>query len=216
MSSGRHNCCESQFDRERAAAELKRYRRKGPDRTTRLLLDALKAAGVRGATVLDVGGGIGAVHHELLEAGAATAVHVDAASAYVEAARQESARRGHDTLVRFLHGDFVHIADSAPDADVVTLDRVICCYPDMRQLVEASASKARRLYGAVYPRDSWLQRLIVRLDNFRRKRRGSDFRTFVHSPRRIDETLRGAGLAPSSIRDTLLWRVAIYARPASH
>jgi magnesium-protoporphyrin O-methyltransferase len=212
VSCGRNDCCETQFDSGRATEDLRRYRRKGPDKTTRLLLDALKAAGVRGATVLDVGGGVGVVHHELLDAGAATAVHVDAASAYVEVARRESERRGHAGAVRFLSGDFVKIAYATPDADVVTLDRVICCYPDMRQLVEASASKARRLYGAVYPRDTWLQRLIVRLDNVRRKWRGSDFRTFVHSPSAIDQALRGAGLAPSSIRDTPLWRVAVYVR----
>ena len=45
------------------------------------------------------------------------------------------------------------MSDEIEAADVVTLDRVICCYPDMEALVGRSAERALRLYGLVHPRD---------------------------------------------------------------
>ncbi len=116
---------EAFFDRRMAARQLEQYRRRGPLRSTRLLLEALKAQGVEGLTLLDIGGGVGAVQHELLKAGAAKAVSVDAASAYLEVAKHESERRGLAERVTYHHGDFVALAESLEPADVVTLDRVI-------------------------------------------------------------------------------------------
>jgi len=205
-------CYDAQFNAKVAADDLKRYRRKGPAKTTRLLLNALAAQGVEGMSVLDVGGGIGVVHHELLERGARRAVHVDAAPSYVRAAREEAERKGHAERVSFLEGDFVALAPTVRPADVVTLDRVICCYAEMEPLVAASAARARRLYGAVFPRDTWLNRVVVALGNLLRRVRGSDFRTYLHSPRAIDSVLRQQGLERRSCRDTLTWRVAVYAR----
>jgi SAM-dependent methyltransferase len=211
------NCCqgegyESQFDDRHAAKDLKRYRRKGPDKTTRLLLDALRAEGIGDASVLDVGAGIGVVHHELLAAGARTAVHVDAAMPHMRAARKEAARRGHADRVSFVHGDFVVLASGIGPADVVALDRVICCYADMEQLVSASAAKAQRLYGAVFPRERWLLKVVLALGNFVRRLRRNPFRTYVHSTGAIDAEVRRQGLRPRLVRDTFVWRVAVYSR----
>lgn len=212
MSRCRCESYESQFDDKHAAKDLKRYRRQGPDKTTRLLLDALKAEGVRGASLLDVGGGVGVVHHELLAAGAQTAVHVDATAANIRAAEEESARRGHAGRVTFLRGDFVALVAEIPPADVVTLDRVICCYADMERLVAASASHARRLYGAVFPRERWLLKLVLALGNAVRRLRGNAFRSYVHPVQAIDAALERQELRVRSVRDTWAWRVAVYSR----
>src|SRR5437016_1436455 len=104
-------CYEWLFDDALAAKDLARYRESGPDKTTRALLELLKTRGVSGATILDVGGGIGAIQHELLGAGAASATDVDASSAYIRAAREEAERRGNAGKVAFLHGDAVAMAD---------------------------------------------------------------------------------------------------------
>jgi magnesium-protoporphyrin O-methyltransferase len=116
--------------------------------------------------------------------------------------------------VRFLHGDFVALAPEIAPADIVTLDRVICCYPDMERLVAASASRARRLYGAVFPRESWLLKLAFTAGNLLRRLRGSAFRTYLHSTGAIDSAVQRQGLRQRSVRDTFLWRVAVYARSA--
>src|SRR5438067_9283226 len=129
------DCYSDKFDEAKAAEDLARYRRDGPDRTTRLLLDALRAEGVSGATLLDVGGGVGVVQHELLGAAVRHAVAVDASRAYVRTARAEAERRGTAERTTSLLGDFVALAPEIAPADVVTLDRVICCYADMESLV---------------------------------------------------------------------------------
>ena len=211
-SGCRCECYESQFDDKHAARDLKRYRRKGPDKTTRLLLDGLKMQGVQDATLLDIGGGVGVVHHELLAAGAQAGVHVDATASNIRAAEEESRHRGHAGRVTFLHGDFVALAPEIPLADVVTLDRVICCYPDMEQLVAASASHARRLYGAVFPRERWVLKIVLALGNLLRRIRGNAFRTYVHPIRAIDAAIQRQGLTPRYVHDTFVWRVSVYSR----
>jgi predicted RNA methylase len=84
------------------------------------LIEALKAGGVEGATLPDIGGGIGAIQHKLLGAGVAQAISVDASDPYLDAAREESRRRGHDGRVTFMRGDFVDLADSVAPAEVRT------------------------------------------------------------------------------------------------
>jgi ubiquinone/menaquinone biosynthesis C-methylase UbiE len=83
---------------------MRRYREKGPIPSTRALIEALVAEGVEGATLLDIGGGIGAIQHELLDAGATRATNVDASAPYLDAAGEEAQRRGHDEHVTYLHG----------------------------------------------------------------------------------------------------------------
>lgn len=131
---------------------------------------------------------------------------------HMRAAKEEAARRGHAERVTFLHGDFVALAPDIAPADVVALDRVICCYPDMEQLVSASAAKAQRLYGAVFPRERWLLKGVLALGNCARRLRRNAFRTYVHPTGAIDSTVLRQGLRPRSVSDTLLWRVAVYSR----
>ena len=104
-------CCDADydamFDARSARRQLAAYRRSGPKGTTRRLIDAIRAEGVDGQTVLDIGGGVEVVGFELLAAGADRLTGVDAARAHVAIARREAARRGLDDRVTFRHGDFV-------------------------------------------------------------------------------------------------------------
>ena len=213
-------CCqregiERQFGRRTARWELGRFRKRGPAATTRMLIEALRREGVAGASILDIGGGVGAIYHELLGSGARRAVHVDVSPDYLTVAREEAERRGHADRVEFVRGDFVDLAATRSEADVVTLDRVICCYPDMERLVALSAAKARRLLGAVYPREAWWMHLAVTAVNAVSRVRRSAFRTFVHRPAAIDAVLRAHGLERRSFHRTLAWEVAVYGRRAA-
>ena len=217
------SCCqvegiENEFNPKVARKTLKRYRRRGPDRTTQLLLaaleDALETSDLRDASILDVGAGVGAIHHALLDGRLTHAIHVDASAAHIAAAKEETARRGHTERVEFVLGDFVAVAGQIEPADVVTLDRVICCYDDMPRLVDASATRARRFYGAVYPRDVRWMRIAIRVMNLWFGVRRSAFRVFLHSPAAIDERLRAAGLQRRSTRHAAGWEIAVYERSA--
>ncbi|MEN9937421.1 MAG: hypothetical protein RLZZ387_4000 [Chloroflexota bacterium] len=211
------NCCqcqgiESQFDRREAERDLERYQRRGPARTTRLLVEALMAEGVAGHTLLDIGGGVGAIQHALLAAGAAGAVDVDAAQGYLAVAREEAQRRGLTNQVRYIHGDFVSLAATIPPADIVTLDRVLCCYHDMTALVAASAAQARRLYGLVYPRDGWLISAAVRAINLVFRLQRTPFRLFQHRSDAVEALVQQHGLERIYRRTAGVWQVVVYRR----
>ncbi len=203
---------EELFDEETVRKELAAYQRNGPDRTTRLLIDALKASGVAGKSLLDIGGGVGAIQHELLAAGALSAVDVDASSAYLSAAQKEAGRRSLADRIRFLHGDFVDLAESVAPADIVTLNRVICCYHDMVNLVDRSLGRARALYGVVFPRDTWLTRLAMVALNFVFKIQRNPYRSFIHSTRKVEELIERHHFQRIFYRQTLFWQVSVYAR----
>jgi magnesium-protoporphyrin O-methyltransferase len=206
---------EEQFDPGEARKKLRRLRRRGPDATTRLLIEALRqvlGSNIVDTTLLDIGGGVGAIHHDLLDGPVGRAVHVDASSAYLAAAREEADRRGHSARVEFQRGDFVELAGRLSAADVVTLDRVICCYHDMERLVRLSAAKATRVLGAVYPRRSWWTRLAFAGSNLVLRARRSEFRVFVHDPAAIHAVLDAAGLKRRTFRRTLVWEVVVFGR----
>jgi len=212
------NCCrpesalDEMFDVRMARHDLKKFRKNGPEPTARALVNLLRARGVIGATVLDVGGGVGAIHHELLDVGAASAVHADASSQYIAVAREEAERRGHSARVEFVLGDFVAQAPVIAKADVVTLDRVICCYADMPALVHESATRAKKLYGASFPRDRWFLRLGFRVINWMMALRRRAFRVYLHSPKDIHSALKHEGLTLRSTARTFVWQVVVYSR----
>jgi Methyltransferase domain len=209
-------CChgvEQIFGERTARHDLRRYRKHGPSKPTRVLLDALRRAEIEHATLLDIGGGIGAIQHELLAAGAARATSVEASAAYLRVAREEAERRGHADRITDTVGDFVALADRVDPADVVTLDRVICCYPDMESLVGRSADRAKRLYGLVYPRDRWWIGLGIRATNLIMRLSRRAFRAHLHSTSAVDAVVRAHGLTPRAAgRAGPVWQVAVYAR----
>ncbi|MEX1247616.1 MAG: class I SAM-dependent methyltransferase [Anaerolineales bacterium] len=211
-------CCpqcegiELMFDEESVDNDARTYRAEGPDETTVWLLDELKRHGVKGSTVLDIGGGLGAIQHELLKNGASSSVHVDASSAYIEGAKREAKRRKLSDKIEFHHGNFVDLAPELAPADIVTLDKVICCYHDMPRLVRASARLAEKYYAIVVPRDRWLFRVAARLMNFGLRIFRNPYRMFVHPHKKIEGILRKAGLKHSYSRDNFLWHVAVYIR----
>ena len=200
------------FTGARAQQELANYRRRGPTGTARHLLEAVKTLGIVPETLLDVGGGIGVLEHELLEGGLQRAVHVEAAAAYVEAARGEALRRGHGSRIEFRHGDFLTLAPELAAADLVTLDRVVCCYPDFEPLLRISAGKARCCYALSVPHDRWYMHAHTKWENRRRQWAGNAFRTFVHPVAQIHAVLQDAGLEFRNTRRTLAWEISVWAR----
>jgi magnesium-protoporphyrin O-methyltransferase len=204
---------DDQFDRAHAEAKLRDYRRKGAGRTSRALADALARGGVEGRTVLDIGGGVGAVHQLLLERGAASATDVDASRPYLDAARAEAERRGVTDRVTFRHGDFVALASEIEAADLVALDRVVCCYGDVDALVGRAAERARRRLAIVLPPDGTIARAVVGLANFWERLTRSSFRVYAHPHARVVAAARAAGLEPAGASSLGIWRMLVFERP---
>ena len=212
------SCCnqcaglERLFDERLAQNELRDYHRHGPAPTTRMLLYALKTHRLNGLSLLGIGGGIGAIQHDLLQAGVEQATQVDASQAYLRVARSEAERLNHGERARFQHGDFVALAPQIEAADIVTLDRVVCCYPDVEALISRSAEHTRRYYGLVFPRDYALLRVIRPVFNLYFRIRRNPYRFFVHPTTAIDSILEGQGLRRIFRQTTRFWQVIVYER----
>lgn len=200
------------FDEQSVEDELRVYREEGPDVTTRWLIEALQEHGVEGLDLMDIGGGLGGIQHALLESGAAHAQHVDASSAYLEAAQREARRRGLEERIEWRHGDFVDLAPQLEAADIVTLDRVICCYHDMPALVGSSTRLAQRFYGVVLPKDNWLTRAGTAVGNLIQRIMRHPYRIFIHPQAEIEALVAAAGFSMVMERTSFFWRVALYAR----
>jgi magnesium-protoporphyrin O-methyltransferase len=203
-----------QFDDKRARAELRAYHRRGPGPTTQRLLSGLRAFGAPRGTLLDVGAGIGVLTFELLKAGMDRADCVDLSPASIAIGRAEAARQGWAGKLRWREADFVTVAPELEPADVVSLDRVVCCYPEYRPLLEEAARHTRRFLALSYPRDRWFVRAALWVENAFRRVRGNPFRAFVHSPAALDTLLRQSGFNRRFQESTLAWRADIYARSA--
>jgi magnesium-protoporphyrin O-methyltransferase len=209
------NCCELEnntFGEEEARANLKDYQRRGPAKQTMLILEAVRSLGLKNAALLDIGGGIGTIHHELLKDVVSNATHVDASSAYLKIATEEAKLLGHSERVNFIHADFTDVADEIPQVDLVTLDRVICCYPHFRELLKAASAKGRVAIVLTYPREVWWNHMGTIVLNFFQRLRNDPFRVFIHPVLEIESLLNSEGLQKVSARKLIVWEMALYQR----
>ncbi len=204
---------EDEFNERLARKELKSYRKRGPRRTTRILIESLREATESIDSLLDIGGGVGAIQHEFGKSGVTRITSVDASSAYLACAREEGDQTSAQSDRTYLLGDFLDHADVVQPADVVSLDRVLCCYDDVEGLVRRSAEKTVKAYGLVYPRSAWWSRLVFKAINATMKLRRSCFRVFVHSPVLVEDLLEANGFEAFSRSTGLLWQVVVYRRP---
>lgn len=188
------------------------YRKKGPNKTTQILLNYLKTEGVKDLTLLDIGGGIGAIQHELLKEGISNVINVEASTAYLETAKVEAERQGQIAKITFHHGNFVELAAEIPKVDVVTLERVICCFPDMKELVTSSAQKATKYYGLIYPRNNWWVKFGFHVINFfvRFNPKKSVFRSFIHSRSSVHKVLQQNNFELNFHQKTGVWHVEVF------
>ena len=218
-------CCHGQdfdrmFDARRARKDMRAYSKRGARGPTRRLLEAVRACmrerGMTNFTHLDIGGGVGVLQHELARDGAVHTTAVDASRPYLELLRQAAAEHGYGSRQTRIEGDFTEVAESVEPATIVTLDKVICCYPDMVTLVRTSARKAEVLYGIVVPRDTGWVRVSVGVANwFLRRTSRWQFRAFAHPHRAIDRVCAEEGLNLDRDDPGLLWCVRLYRRAAT-
>ncbi|GMT49906.1 MAG: hypothetical protein IEMM0008_1445 [bacterium] len=209
------SCCqghEAFFNKKVAHKNLKRYRKKGPHKVSQYLIEALKSKGLNGMTLLDIGGGIGSIQHELIKAGLKKAVSIDAPSAYINASKEEAKRQGHSDRVTYHQGDFVDLSDQVDSTDIVTLDKVICCYPDMEAIVSHSVKKAKKVYAIVFPRINLLMLMIKPILNLLSWLRHDPCRFYLHSPQKVESIIIAEGLERQSFFKTFVWQILLYER----
>ena len=213
------DCCSPKgyrwvFSERSARGEAKRYRRKGLDSTSRRIVDFIKRQGVESRTVLEVGGGIGAIQIELLKAGAAHATSIELTPTYEEVAAGLVKEAGFTDRIDRKVMDFVDASTQLEAADVVIMNRVICCYPDMPRLAGAAAERTRELLVMSYPRETWWTKIGLKLGNSALRATRREFQVFLHPPREIIAVTEGHGLRTVLNQTGAFWTVAALSRSA--
>ncbi|WP_438855970.1 class I SAM-dependent methyltransferase [Agromyces sp. M3QZ16-3] len=197
------------FDVRFAGDLARRYRRRGLTRPERRVAECVAAGEVAGTSVLEVGGGIGAIQLELLRQGAADTTNLELSSAYEPTANaliDEAGMRGH--VRRVVGLDLATDGGRVPVADHVVLHRVVCCYPDADALLTASAAHARRSVVFSHPPRTWTSRLLTVAVNAAMRVRRREYRGYVHSPAVMYDALRSAGFTIDDVVRAGTWRIA--------
>jgi 2-polyprenyl-3-methyl-5-hydroxy-6-metoxy-1,4-benzoquinol methylase len=211
------NCCNARgcdefFSPRFARRVAQRYRKRGLDRTERQIVAFLEEAGIADATVLEVGGGVGEIHLELLKRGAASAVNLELSPGYDAEASSLMREAGVEDRVQRRILDIAEAPEAVEPADVVVLHRVVCCYPDYERLLGAAAAHARRLVVFSHPPRNAGSRLFIAVQNLILRLRRSEFRAFAHPPRAMVDVCRARGFEPTFFHSGLVWQVEGLAR----
>jgi len=207
--------CDGFFTTRFARRAARRYREKGVDKTARRMIEFLEQRGIEGASVLEVGGGVGAIQIELLKKGAARAVNLELSPAYDEEAERLLREAGLEAQAeRRLH-DIAADPEGVDPADVVVLHRVVCCYPEYDRLLGAAAAHARRLLVFSHPPRNAVSRILIRAQNVLFRLAGKEFRTFAHPPSRMHAVVEQHGFRRVYTHHPVVWQVAGFDRGGS-
>lgn len=201
------------FSGRTARRDARRYRRGGLDDTAVEMVDFLREHGVEGTTVLEIGGGVGAIQVELLEAGAARATNLELSPEYEEEALALARERGLEERLERRLGDVVETPELAGPADAVVMHRVVCCYPDYDALVGAASERARRYLVMSFPRPRWVVRAFIGAVNVAARLLRWEYRSFVHAPNALTAAAERRGLRLAAESRGRLWQVAALERP---
>ena len=192
------------FGEKQARKDARRYRRKGLHAPARWIVETVRSRGLEGATVLEPGGGVGAIQLELLKAGAARGTVVELSPGYDEEAGALAREAGVAERIERRLGDFA--ADGVGEADIVVLHRVVCCYPDYGRLLGAAADHARRILVFTHPPRNLASRAVFGGLNLMMRLRGKEFRAFAHPPESLAAAVRSRGFEQFAVRRAGIWR----------
>lgn len=198
----------SRFSRRYA----KQFRKKGLEKIQKFLLEGVRLEPVQSKRILDIGCGVGALHLTLLQEGASYAVGVDAAEGMLEKARQLAQELGFATRSELMLGDFVELAEHIGEADITLMDKVVCCYGDLENLVRVAASKTRDILAVTHPHDCPLVRTFYKLGITLLEWFNAHFHPFWHNWQNMDALIRSLGFEPVYSNRTFLWQARVYRR----
>jgi Methyltransferase domain len=200
------------FSKRAARRDAKRYRRDGLDDTAAAMVGFLRERGLDGASVLEIGGGVGAIQVELLESGAERAMNLELSPEYEEEAGNLAREHGLEGRIERRFGDVVQAPELAGEADAVVMHRVVCCYPDYDALVGAAAERAHRYLVMSFPRPRWAVRVGLGAMNVFARLLRWEYRTWVHPPEAIVAAAEARGLTLARESSGPVWQVAALER----
>ena len=208
------HCCgaDSFFDLKKARTQLKRYLKKGPLKSTKKLLEGLEDQNFNQKSLLDIGGGIGAISWHFLQQGGRKITDVDSSKGYIRIAKENADRNGWSDQCEFLFGDYAEISEKITNHDFVSLDKVVCCYPDYKLLLKASIEKCDQILALTFPLGGPIAEFLNLLSRLMLKMSKNPFRPFIHPPKAIRAFIVSSGFKPIHRSISFPWHVEIYHR----
>ena len=205
-------CCEPEgydglFGARFSRKLTRRYRSRGLDRTATLMVDFLTGQGVEGASVLEIGGGVGAIQLELLRRGAARTTNLEMVDAYEADADALAREAGVAQRMTRRRLDLATAPDDVEPHDIVVLHRVVCCYPDYQRLLGAASAHATRLLVFSHPTGNLLNRFLTAGENLSFRLRRNPFRTYLHEPDALVGAAEQGALRTTYRHSALAWQV---------
>lgn len=221
MMAAMNDCCASSpinaldqhFDKQRAEEDALDYAENGLTARGEKMLAYLDLHGTGLNTALDIGCGAGGLHHELLLRHLVRSVQaLDASNASISAAISSAGEMGIAEGIHYQAVDFARHPEVAERADVVLMDRVLCCYPELDALLKPAIEKSRQYLVISYPRESFWVRLYYRWRALVKSVQRSAFRLYYHEPKAIRAIAQAEGmqLVDEAIEDS--WQIDVYKR----
>jgi 2-polyprenyl-3-methyl-5-hydroxy-6-metoxy-1,4-benzoquinol methylase len=199
--------CNDMFGPRFARHLASRYRKRGLDKAATRIVEFVAGHGLEGATILEVGGGVGAIQIELLRRGARRATNLELVDVYDTGANRLAAAAGVSDRVTRRLVDIAATPDDVEPADVVILHRVVCCYPDYERLLTAAADHARRVLVFSHPPRNLASRAVMTAQNSAFRLMGKTFRTFTHSPGAMVAVAETRGMRREYAHRGRVWQV---------
>ena len=189
--------------------ELRDFKKRGLGKRQKVFLEVLQDH-TKNRTVLDIGCGIGGLGLSLLERGAAHSTFVDVSREYLRAAKDLAEEREVEGDTTFVEADFMQ-TDLSP-ADIVVLDRVVCCYPDAPALLRKAASQSETSLVFSYPRPVWWMHFTGGLLNLGVRVWRKEYRFYVHDEETLLEAAKSSGHTLQEVRSVGVWKLAVFRR----
>lgn len=208
------HCCgaDQLFDLKRALKELRKYDKKGPRKTTGKLAEMMFANLPINKSLLDIGGGIGALQWAFLEKGGSKTIDIDASQSYLMIAEKYASENKFNDKVSFIHGDFIDKTKEISSCDYVTLDKVICCYPDYKKLLTEALKKCHSIIGLTYPYGGFISKLIMQFGKLYFYLKKNPFRTYIHDPKEVEKLILNQDFKIITKTTSFPWHVQVYER----
>ncbi len=209
-----NNCCgaDKLFNLKAAKKELRKYKKTGTGKPTRTLIKAIGSANLEGKSLLDIGGGIGAIQWDFLKNGGARTTDLDYSDGYLEVAKTYAEENDWSDQSKFIQGDFLENGDTIESHDFVTMDKVVCCYPDYQGLLIKALNKCNHTVGLVYPIDGFVARMIMFAGRMYLRLTGNSFRPYIHPVASIRQLARDQGFESVHSSISFPWHVEVYRR----
>jgi 2-polyprenyl-3-methyl-5-hydroxy-6-metoxy-1,4-benzoquinol methylase len=202
----------SAFFSRRSNRYAKQFRKGGLERAQKYLLDGIKQESIQGSTILDIGCGVGQLHLTLLREGAARSVGVDLSEAMLRQAQGFAEEYGLEERVRYLTGDFTQISSSIPESDITVLDKVVCCYEDLTQLLHASTGKTKHIYALSHPKENLIMEGVFKGQALLGSIFRWGFRPFWHNWSEMKSLILSQGFQLLYENSTIAWQVLVFRR----